>query len=106
MARLAQDGPAMAAAIVEGPNCALLVAQNQDRPLADHHRDIAARLWQFAFHAGHQPVLAVNRRHIEVESLLACVKRLRKGVPFAPFFEQPIYAPEFHNDAFLVDAVA
>lgn len=70
----------MMATVVKGAYVALPVAQDDDRIIADLHREEAAGPGRFAIMAGEQPFAITDQFHIEPEEIGIGAKALVQGI--------------------------
>ncbi len=77
----------MAAGVVEGAQCALPVAHDEDRIVADLRRDVVARPRHLAIVTDEQPLLVEDVVEIELVDLGIDIERARQRVALPPALE-------------------
>jgi hypothetical protein len=73
--------PAVPADVVEGAHLLVVVPDDDHRRRADLHGDVVTGLGHLRLGGHEQPVLRPDRRHVEVEDLLARVEGRLQAVP-------------------------
>ena len=87
----------MTATVVKSAYVALPVVQDDDRIIADLHREAAAGPGQFAIMAGEQPFAIPDQFHIEPEEIGIGVKALVQGIAVSAAFDPvPHLLPRIH----------
>ena len=91
----------MTATVVKSAYVALPVVQDDDRIIADLHREAAAGPGRFAIMAGEQPFAIPDQFHIEPEEIGIGVKALVQGIALSAAFDPlPHLLPRIHPQAF------
>lgn len=90
----------MTATVVKSAYVALSVVQDDDRIIADLHREAAAGPGRFAIMAGEQPFAIPDQFHIEPEEIGIGVKALVQGIALSAAFDPlPHLLPRIHPQA-------